>query len=116
MEVHARCFLRHVDGGDGGAAGGQHGIQHDQFALAHIRGQFAIVLDGQVGLRVAVQADMAYLRGGNRASVTPSTMPRPARRMGTMPSFLPSSTWVLHVADGGFDLDLLQRQVERVTS
>ena len=61
----AAALLNEIDGGIGAAAGSQHGIDNDQLTLFNIDGQLAVIFYGQVGLRIAVQADMADLCGGN---------------------------------------------------
>ena len=56
------------DGGDGGVAGGEHKIDDDDVALGHTGGHLVVVLDGLQGLRVAVQADVAFAGVGHDAA------------------------------------------------
>ena len=106
----AAAALDEVDGGDGGAAGGQHGIHHDQVALVHVGGQLAVVFHRQMGLRVAVQADVAHLRGGNDAQHAVHHAQACAQDRHDA-QLLAGDDLGLALCNGRFDLDLLKRQI-----
>jgi hypothetical protein len=57
--------LELLHGRHGRVAGGQHGVDHDHVALAHVFGHLEVVLDGLEGLGVAVQADVADAGAGH---------------------------------------------------
>ena len=54
------------DGVNGGAAGGQHGVQDDDVAFVNILGQLVVILHRLQGFVVPVQADVAHLGGGHQ--------------------------------------------------
>ena len=58
-------------------AGSQHGIGYHDDSLVDRAWELAVVLVGLVSHLVAVEADMAYLGGGNESQNT-ITIPRPA--------------------------------------
>lgn len=76
------------------AAGSQHRIQDDHIPSGNIAGQLAVILHRLQGFRVPVKADMTYLAAGTKAN-TPSTMPKPARRIGIKAILRPAITFVV---------------------
>ena len=60
-------LLDHTNGIAGGTAGCEHGVCDHNGALFNRRGEFAVVFNRLVGLRIAVQTDMAYLSGRNKS-------------------------------------------------
>ena len=65
-DVLAATGLQKVDGGNGAAAGGQHGIHHEDLPLIDILGQLAVVFHRLMGLGVTVQTDVSHLGRGDQ--------------------------------------------------
>ena len=64
MSVAPAAFRR-VDGGGGGVAGGEHGVERDGDALGEVGGDLGVVLDRLQRRLVAVEADEADAGGGD---------------------------------------------------
>ena len=58
-------LLNKGDSVDGGAAGGQHGVQDYDGALIYAFRKLAVIFMGDVGLGVAVHSDVAHLGVGD---------------------------------------------------
>ena len=66
LDALAAGGLEHVDGGDQGAAGGQHRVEDDRGAFVHATGELLVVADRFERPLVALQSDHADLGGGNQ--------------------------------------------------
>ena len=64
----AAIFLDKGDGVGRGAAGGQHGIDHEDLPLGDIGGHLAVILHRLVGLRIPEEADVADFRRGHQVN------------------------------------------------
>ena len=68
-DVLAAVLLQEVDGSHSGAAGSQHGVNHEGDAVLDILRKLAVVFHRLVGLGVTVQADVADLGGGDQCKL-----------------------------------------------
>ena len=101
-----------ADGGGGRVARGQHGIDDDGIALAHVVGHFVVVLDRLQGLRVAKQANVADARAGH--DVEHAVQKAVARAQdGHQHQFFAVDDFAGGGLQRGFNFDLLQRHVAR---
>ena len=99
LDVPSAVFLDEIHGCDGRTACSQHGIgYHDGSLLNGVR-KLAVVLVRLVCDFVAVKTDVTDFGRRNESSI-PFTMPRPARRIGTMASFFPAIMGVIQVSIG----------------
>ena len=108
----AAVLFEDVDGGDGGTARGQHGVKHQHFALAHVRGQLAVVFHRQVGLRVAVEANVPHLGRGPEVGHAVHHA-QPGAQDGHDAQLFAGEHVGLARGHGGLDLDLFEGQVAR---
>ena len=67
-DVFAAPLLQKVDGGNGAAAGSQHGIHHENLTVGNVFGQLAVVFHGLVGLGIPVQTDVTDFGGGDQSN------------------------------------------------
>ena len=88
-DVAGAALLQPVDGGDRGVGGGDHRRHHDDLALGEIGRRLEIILDRDLGLGVAIEADVGDAR--RRHEIEHAFDQRePARRIGANTSFLPA--------------------------
>ena len=92
------------------AAGGQHGVQHQNIALLNIRGQLAEILHGLQSSFVAVQADKANLSGGDQSQHTVQHTHTGAQNRHQCQLAASQNLGAGH-GNGGFDLHFLGGQV-----
>ena len=65
-DAPAAVLFQEINGGNGAAAGGQHGVHHENLTVFDVLRELAVVFHRLVGLRVPVQADVADLGGGDQ--------------------------------------------------
>ena len=110
FDVDSALFFEDLDRFHSGAAGCEHWVQHDDFALMDVGRQLAVVGDRLQGLRVAVHADVAYLGSRNHRehALQHADAGAQDRDEGQL-----SAGDDLGLGDGdwGLHLDLLERQV-----
>ena len=99
-----------VDGVDGGTAGGEHRVEHENVTLLHVVRELAVVRDRCMGLRVAEHADVADL--GGRDQVQDAVDHAETGAKDRDDGHLTAGELVrVAGADGGLDEFRLQRQV-----
>jgi magnesium transporter len=110
---HVLCTAREeeVDRCAQRPAGREHRVEHEALPVAEVLGQALGVGVGLQGLLVARHPEKADLGRGSSFTI-PSSMPSPARRMGTTRGAARRSA-PLRGRDRGLDLDLLDAHVAR---
>lgn len=90
FDVFSAVLFNKIHGSDSGTACGQHRVQNENGSLVDRSRKFAEVFMRFVSFFIAIETDMSNLCGGNKGQDA-SVMPSPARRIGTMASFLPET-------------------------
>ena len=110
LDVLDLIVLDELDGSGGGAAGGQHGVQDDDFPLGDVVGHLAVVLHRLQGVGIPVQTDVAHLSGGDQGQNTVHHA-QTGPQNGDDSQLLAGDGFELAGADGSLDLHFLHRQV-----
>ena len=103
-------FLEEGDRRRGGAAGGEHRVDDDDVALSNVSGHLEVVLDRQLGLGVAEEADVADLDVGHHADHAVDHAQTRAEN-GDDGELLARDAAAFGQSDGSLHVDLLQGQV-----
>ena len=110
LDVLAAIFLHKADGGGGGTAGGQHGVDDDHIPLRDIGGHLAVVFHRLQRIRITEQADMAHPRGGDHFQNSVHHA-KACPQNGNDGQLFASNGLEDAGSHGSFNLHVLQRQV-----
>ena len=111
-DICAASLLEHGDCIGGTAARCEHRVNNDNYSLADIRRELAVVFYGLVCIGIAIETDMTDLCHGNKLKNAVYHAETGAQYRNDRELFARDDL-ACHLCDGGFDFVVAQRQISR---